>query len=215
MSGGGGAVDARRPRPGAALLALAALLLAAAALPARAFYKSEGTIRTAPGQTREESNREYFTDLPVVTHEGKAGRFYGDFLKGRVVLVNFFYTTCPTADPDMARLARVRELLGDEFGKTVFLVSVSVDPETDTVEAVGRHADKYPPGNGWVFLTGKPENLRWIGYKLGNPSPDPAQHVRVYLLGNLKTGRWMKMNQYAPPESVAEGLRVLLAEGGE
>ncbi len=191
---------------------LLAILLAAPGPAARAFYKMEGRIAAPGDQSREEADRAYFTDLPVVTHEGKEGKFYTDFLKGRVVLISFFYTTCPTAPSDMSRLAEIRNRMAGETGKEVLLLSVSVDPERDTLEAVRDHARRYHAGEGWIFLTGEKENLLRIGRKLGNVSEQPESHVRLYLLGNLRNGHWMKLNQYAPVEAVVDGLSLLAAE---
>jgi protein SCO1/2 len=179
---------------------------------AGAFYKGEGSIRTDPGLTRDESNRKYFTDLPVVSHEGRQGRFYTDFLKDRVVLVTFFYVNCPTADPEMGKLDKIRKALGEELGDRIYIVALTADPERDSLEAIREHARKYRPGKGWLFLTGSPEAIRTINYKFGNISPYPESHIRLFLLGNLRTGRWMKLNQYAPSASVVEGLLLLAGE---
>ncbi len=35
-----------------------------------------------------------FPNVVLVTHEGKNVRFYDDLLKGKIVLINFFYVTC-------------------------------------------------------------------------------------------------------------------------
>jgi protein SCO1/2 len=35
-----------------------------------------------------------FPNVVLKTHEGKNVRFYDDLLKGKVVLLNFFYATC-------------------------------------------------------------------------------------------------------------------------
>jgi len=35
-----------------------------------------------------------FPNLVLRTHEGKNVRFYDDLLKGKIVLINFFYATC-------------------------------------------------------------------------------------------------------------------------
>jgi protein SCO1/2 len=37
----------------------------------------------------EEQNLDYFTDLPVMTHEGKELRFYSDLLKAKRVIISF------------------------------------------------------------------------------------------------------------------------------
>lgn len=193
-----------------AVLFLAAGLLAPPA--ATAFYKQEGVLTTPDGQSREEKNRDYFTDLPVITHEGKERRFYSDILKDRVVMISFFYTNCPTATPDNAKIAEIRGLVEGEKGKEILFVSVSADPERDTPEALKEYAQRYDAGKGWVLLTGERETLRTINLKLGNRNPDPVSHIRVFLLGNLRTGHWIRMNEFAPSPSVAEGLKLLAEE---
>ena len=60
--------------------------------------------------------------------------------------------------------------------------------ERDTPKALKEYAERYDAGKGWVLLTGEVENLRLINRKLGNTNPVPESHIRVYLLGNLKTG---------------------------
>ena len=193
-----------------------AILLVAAALfgpqAGETFYKQEGTPGVKDSRPQDEKNREYFTDRSVVAHDGKESRFYTDLLKGRVVLISFFYTNCPTAEPDTAKLMEIRGMLDGDVGNKIMFVSVSADPERDTLAAVKEYVKRHDPGKGWLLLTGEKANIQAINLKLGNKSPDPESHIRVYLLGNLRTGRWIRMNQYAPSQSVAEGLRLLAQE---
>ena len=189
---------------------LAASILAAPG--AKAFYKQEGVLKTPDDRSREEQNRQYFTDLSVITQEGKERRFYSDILEGRVVMITFFYTNCPTAGPDNAKIAEIRELLEGKAGNDVLVVTISADPERDTPDALKEYAQRYDAGKGRLLLTGPKETMRTINLKLGNVNPDPESHIRVFLLGNLKTGHWIRMNEFAPSPSIAEGLRLLAEE---
>jgi protein SCO1/2 len=72
-------------------------------------------------------------DTPVLDQDGKSVRFYTDLVKGKVVAINFIFTTCTTICPPLAAtFAHVQRLMGDRVGKDVHLISVSVDPVTDT-----------------------------------------------------------------------------------
>jgi protein SCO1 len=164
------------------------------------------------GLSQDEANRAYFTDARVITHEGRQLRFYSDILRDKLVLINFFYTRCPTAPPGLARLFKVQNLLGEDLGKDVLIISISVDPQRDTLEAVQEYAWKYNPKKGWLFLTGKAEDMDQINRRLGNTLQLPEGHLRLFLLGNLQTGHWMKMLESAPPSSIVDGLRSLVAE---
>jgi protein SCO1/2 len=215
MAGGNVVMDKGKARRGVhgwriVLGLLAASILAAPG--AKAFYKQEGVLKTPDDRSREEQNRQYFTDLSVITQEGKERRFYSDILEGRVVMITFFYTNCPTAGPDNAKIDEIRGLLEGEAGNEVLVVSISADPERDTPDALKAYAQRYDAGKGRVLLTGPKETMRTINLKLGNVNPDPESHIRVFLLGNLKTGHWIRMNEFAPSPSVAEGLRMLAEE---
>lgn len=86
-------------------------------------------------------------------------------LEGKIVVVNFFFTTCPTICP---RLTRNMKLLQNAFrptpmkknDKSVQFVSISVNPERDTAHALFEYAKKYNADmNSWWFLTGDKKAL--------------------------------------------------------
>src|ERR1041385_6236023 len=75
----------------------------------------------------------YFSDVELMNQDGQKLRFYSDVLKNKVVVINTFFTTCTNICPPMNRnFEQMQEALGDRLGKDVFLVSITVDPETDT-----------------------------------------------------------------------------------
>jgi protein SCO1/2 len=164
------------------------------------------------GGSIDEKGRRYFTDLTLITHEGREVRFFSDLLKDKLVVINFFYTNCPTAQISLITLFKLQKRVGDQLGKTLHFLSISVDPERDTLKAVQEYASRYNPKPGWMFLTGKSEHLRTINLKLGNRNPAPEAHLQVFLLGNLKTGKWLRLPETAPAFSVEEGLRTLQSE---
>ncbi|MBI3924332.1 MAG: SCO family protein [Armatimonadetes bacterium] len=85
--------------------------------------------------------------------------------RGKVVLVTFLYTKCPFPDkcPMIAqKLGQTRELIDSlKDGRKEFqVISITLDPERDTPEALKAYArgnDKAFPN--WTFLTGKPEQI--------------------------------------------------------
>ena len=66
---------------------------------AQSLASVQTALRKAQTATNEEAARRLFTDLELVTQDGKRVRFYTDVLKDKVVLINFFYTQCPSACP--------------------------------------------------------------------------------------------------------------------
>ena len=137
--------------------------------------------------------QKYFTDVELINQDGKKVRFYSDVLKGKTVVVNAFFTTCTSVCPPMNRnMEKIQEALGDRIGRDVFLVSITVDPAVDTPARLKEYAQKFHAGPGWVFLTGKKENLDWALYKLGQYVETKDDHTTILIIGNEQTGLWKK-----------------------
>ena len=161
----------------------------------------------------DDASREYFTDLELLTQYGEPVRFYSDVLKDQVVVISFIFTSCMDACPLITeKLRAARELLGEELGAKLRLVSVSIDPINDTPEAMKEFAEQHSADGNWLFLTGVPENVERIVKKLGQDSPDVSAHSTMLIAGNVKDRHWMKIPPMAGPEGVAASLRVLLEE---
>ena len=152
----------------------------------------------------------YFPNVPLVTQDGKQVRFFDDLIKGKVVAINFIFTGCSAAcGMETARLRQVQDLIGDRMGKDVFFVSISIDPENDTPEALKAYASKFNVGPGWTFLTGKQKDIDLLRARLGlymppidQAKPGQIDHDLAVVIGNQAPGRWMK----ASPMEIAEVL---------
>ena len=135
----------------------------------------------------------YFSDVELINQDGQKMRFYSDVLKDKVVVINTFFTTCTGVCPPMNRnLEKVQEALGERLGKDAFLVSVSVDPETDTPGRLKEYSRRFHARPGWIFLTGKKENIDWVLYKLGQYFETKDDHTAIIIIGNEPKGLWKK-----------------------
>jgi protein SCO1/2 len=135
----------------------------------------------------------YFSDVELINQDGKKVRFYTDVLKGKTVVVNAFFTTCTSVCPPMNRnMEKIQEAFGDRVGRDVFLVSITVDPEVDTPPRLKDYAQKFHATPGWIFLTGKKENIDWALYKLGQYVETKDDHRTILIIGNERTGLWKK-----------------------
>jgi len=160
---------------------------------------------------RSGSNRwgaNYFPNVPLVTHEGETVHLFDDLIEGKVVVINFIYTTCGDVCPlDTARLKTVQQILGDRVGRDVFMYSITIDPDRDTPEALAEYAKRYRVGPGWTFLTGKESDILLLRKKLGlymEGLEDKFDHNMSFVIGNQRTGRWMKRSPMDNPHFIAE-----------
>lgn len=75
-------------------------------------------------------------------------------LKDKIFIANFFYTNCPTVCNTINK--NIKALLNDYAKNKMFMfVSITVDPERDSVAALKKYAESFkPPHIEWKFLTG-------------------------------------------------------------
>lgn len=79
-------------------------------------------------------------------------------LLGQPVVLDFVFTTCAGPCPTMS--ANMSRLQDELEGSEALLVSVSVDPERDTVEVLGAYAEAYgADSDRWWFLTGGEDQM--------------------------------------------------------
>ena len=154
--------------------------------------------------TRELSPAErYFSDVELINQDGEKVRFYSDVLKNKVVIINTFFTTCTSICPPMNRnFEKIQDALGGRLGKDVFLVSISVDPETDTPTRLKEYGRRFHARPGWMFLTGKKENVDWALYKLGQYVETKDNHTSIFIIGNEPKGLWKKAMGLAKAEEL-------------
>jgi len=157
-----------------------------------------------------ETERNYFTDLPLVTHEGRTVRFFDDVLYGRTVLISFIYTECEDACPLItAKMIQAGERFRSTGTDPISLLSISVAPANDTPEALARFAAKLGPPEDWTLLTGDADNIRQVLSRLGQHAEDPRNHTVVMLAGNVNARRWVKIPPTDGPDQIAQRLRLL------
>jgi protein SCO1/2 len=129
-----------------------------------------GGLREAPVEALD-----HFGSVPDFSLTERSGRpiRLAD-LRGKIVLVNFIYTscrdTCPLQSAEMARLqGELREL--DDLR----LVSISVDPERDTPEELARYAERFHADpERWLFLTGERDEIYRLAQQGFRVSAAPA-----------------------------------------
>lgn len=183
-------------------------LAAAAANPAAA---AAGITQPGPGAR-------HFPNLLLHTHENQSVRFYDDLMKTKTVLLTFMYATCEGICPrTTSNLRKVQQRLGERAGRDVFLYSITLKPREDSPRVLARYAEMHGAGPGWLFLTGKPDDIELLRRKLGFVDPDPvgaldvASHIGVILYGNERLNRWAACPALADAEQIYRS--VLWMEG--
>ena len=145
----------------------------------------------------------HFPNVELITQDGKKVHFYDDLIKDKIVAIDLIYTTCKYSCPlETARLAQVQKKLGDRVGKDIFFYSITIDPEHDTPEVLKGYMEQFHVGPGWTFLTGKKEDIIFLGRRLGlytTPTVNADGHIAHLLIGNDAIGQWVRSSALDNP----------------
>jgi protein SCO1/2 len=145
----------------------------------------------------------YLSNLKLVDQNGRQVDLYEDLIKQHTVVINSFFASCNGSCPVMARtFLHLQNKLGDRVGKEVILISITVDPETDTPEKLKAYARQMGAKPGWYFLTGSPAQVDAALSKLGQYAENREAHKNIIIAGNDRTGLWKKALAIAPSDEV-------------
>jgi protein SCO1/2 len=132
-------------------------------------------------------------DTELLDQNGRKIHFYTDLVKGQTVAINFIFTSCTTICPPLgATFGRVQKELGDKSGRDVRLISIIVDPATDTPERLKAWGAKFNAGDGWTFVTGDKPHVDELLRALGASSARREDHTPTILIGNDARGNWTR-----------------------
>ena len=111
-------------------------------------------------------------------------------LKGKPVLVDFIYTSCPGPCLTLTqKMARVAQKLAPQLGSSFTMVSITIDPEHDGPAQLAAYMKGQGiDSKGWLFLTGSPANIERVladfQLRRKRDADGTVEHVEgVFMLG--------------------------------
>ena len=174
---------------------------------------------TAQADELHQSGAAWFTNVEVQAHDGKTYRFYDDLLKDKIILINFFYTSCDLLCPlATENLTYVQELLAPRMGKDIFMYSISLQPTVDTPHVMANYAKRFGIGPGWLMLTGKPDDIELLRHRLGFVDSDPVQdadieqHLGTVRIANEPKHRWVMAPALVNPAQIVRSVKRVMPE---
>ena len=156
--------------------------------------------------------RAQIPDISVLDQNGKQRHFYSDLVRGKVVAINFVYTTCTTICPPLgATFGKLQKSLGERVGKDVFLISVSVDPATDTPERLRAWGAQFGAKPGWTLVTGEKTELNRLLRALGADAASPESHSPMVLIVNDKAALWKRVYGLGSTAALTHNIEQMMA----
>ncbi|MFT3886270.1 MAG: SCO family protein [Flavobacteriales bacterium] len=194
------------------------LLKPSGALPI--YHPSQLDPRLVAKDVRQEQGEHHIKDFHLIDQEGDSVSLAT--VKGKVLLADFFFTTCGSICPKMStQMVRVQDAFKDE-GR-VMLLSHSVTPEQDSVPVLQAYAQRYGVDHArWRLMTGDRKQIyalartSWFACTdEGDGGPDDFVHTENFVLadpqGRLR-GFYDGTSAKEVDQAIAD-IRTLLKEG--
>jgi protein SCO1/2 len=143
-------------------------------------------------------------------------KLYEDLLKGKVVVVNSFFSDCHgVCSVLQPKLTQLQAVAGERLGRDVVFLSISVDPLNDSPDKLLTYAHGLQAKPGWHFLTGDRETVEQVLRKFGQFVDSKENHSNLLVMGNDRTGLWKKVFGLASMEEITASFRSVLNDEGQ
>jgi cytochrome oxidase Cu insertion factor (SCO1/SenC/PrrC family) len=143
-------------------------------------------------------------DAQVLDQNGKQLNFYSDLVKDKIVAINFIFTTCTTICPPLTATFRRVQQDAATRGVEVQLISISVDPTTDTPERLRDFAAKFKAGPNWAFVTGYKARIDSVLQALGAAFSNKNDHTPMIIIGNDASNYWTRAYGLTSPVKLVD-----------
>ena len=157
-----------------------------------------------PSKSSEAFSSMKIPNAQVVDQNGNQLNFYSDLIKGKTVAINFIFTTCTTICPPLTATFRRVQQEAATRGLPVQLISISVDPTTDTPERLRDFAAKFKAEPGWAFITGEKGEINSVLKALGASVSNKNDHTPMVLIGNDTSDYWTRTYGLTSPAKIVE-----------
>ena len=148
-------------------------------------------------------------NVTVISSDGLRAPLH-DLLRGKVTAIQLMFSKCKSICPiEAITLARVQEALGDHPAEDIQLLSLSIDPATDTADVLRAWLDRFGARHGWTAVSPEDADLARVRAFFDRPSALGEIHsTAVSLVDRRGFVVWRTLDLPAPNE-VAMLLRQL------
>lgn len=146
-------------------------------------------------------------DVTVIASDGQTARFRSDIAAGNLLVVTFNYTTCESICPvgNVVMQALDRDAAA-RLKRPLRLLSITIDPGHDTPVRMRRAAAELGASPQWLWLTGQAAEMDLLLARFGAKPIDILTHDPIFLVGDSRTGRFIRLSGLPEPDQVLRHL---------
>jgi protein SCO1/2 len=149
--------------------------------------------------------------ITLVRADGRSTDLKRELDDGRAVVLTFIYTTCTTICPVISQtLEQLQDKLAPQIGN-MHLVSISIDPETDTPARLREYAAKFGAGPEWQYYTGTVDASIAAQKAFNVYREDKMDHNPVVLLRAAPGKPWLRVDGFATADELLHSYHQLIA----
>jgi protein SCO1/2 len=146
-------------------------------VPPHYFYDSVGT-RLVRGKSVNDTLWHKVKNISFINQLGDSVSL--DSLRGKIIVIDFFFSRCPSICPGMTRAMKRLQQSYEKNPEIVHFLSISVDPENDSVPRLRKFADNFNINHdNWWFVSGNKKEVYDFAFKelkasIADPEVDTA-----------------------------------------
>lgn len=150
--------------------------------------------------------------VELTSERGETANIANVLNSDKPVMLNFIFTTCTTICPVLsASFSQVQEVLGDEMGD-LEMVSITIDPEYDTVDKLSAYARRFDAGEQWRFFTGNLEDVVSVEKAFDIYRGSKMNHEPITLIRVSSKAPWLRINGLADANDIVTEYRKLITD---
>ncbi|MDQ2720372.1 MAG: SCO family protein, partial [Bacteroidota bacterium] len=132
-------------------------------MPQRYFYDSV-IVADKNGKSTYDTAWHSVSNMHFTNQLGQQVSF--DDLKGKIIVLDFFFTRCPTICPQLAKAMKRLQNSFPNSDSIVQFVSITVDPKHDSLQQLRNWARKFNVNpDSWWLLTGNRDSIYQLALK--------------------------------------------------
>jgi protein SCO1 len=132
----------------------------------------------------------------LIARDGRVHSLAQDLESPETVVLNFFFTSCSSfCSTQTATLAELQKRLMQR-NKKVRFISLSIDPDSDTPDAIRKFVSPFGIGAGWQFYTGKFDDMLQLQKQFDVYRGSKAAHAPVVLIRSSLGSKWLRVEGY-------------------
>ena len=144
-------------------------------------------------------------DAPTTDSSYNTAGFVSRLHDQGMLLISFTYTGCETLCPvSNAILQQLDQELNRLESPGLHIVTLSIDPEHDTPEALAANEQALGASDNWTSLTADPQSSQLLLSSLGVDPGLLAEHDPMFLLGDLSDNRFVRIIGMPDPERILQ-----------